>query len=75
MLVITLTVMAYCMDNFGSNFRDIRDGVVIDVYKQKYDALKFTADSLTVQLTNAMCGIVTDPATPSTSFTMTLGRG
>jgi len=75
MLINTFSVIAYCQDNFGSNFRDIREGVTIDVYKQKYDALTAICSGYIGQLTNGSCGIVTDPASTATSFTTTLGRG
>lgn len=77
--IATLSVLIpMYRDNIGSDYREVREGYTIDVYKAKLDALLAELSTLLAQFTPESCGYTSDTTNDDISrpmITMSLARG
>jgi hypothetical protein len=55
-IMTVCTLISMCRDFIGSDFREVRDGFTIDVYKAKVDTYEKELLELLAQFTPTMCG-------------------
>lgn len=74
--IMTLCVLiSMCKDLVGSSFREVRDGVTIDVYQSKLNGFNEELSELLTQFTPTMCGYeATDDTSGTGSISVSYGR-
>lgn len=74
---VVCTMIGLCTDFIGSDFREIREGFSIDVYKAKLDSLNARLSQLLLNFTPIMCGYTVEGGETDvvSNSTFTYGRG
>lgn len=74
-MMVVCTLISMCRDLIGSSFREVREGLVIDVYQMKLNELEKELSELRASFTPTMCGYAaTGDDSGTGSISVTWGR-